>query len=470
MNPVKEMALTRHILETAASHPDRVAFCVGEERLSYRELVKGARHQAEVLSAWRRYHPPIIPGDQGLRLPVLLLGCLLSRRPYVVMDPTAPTLRQNQLIRDVEEAGPDLPGLAYLMYTSGSTGRPKGVQISRDNLDFFLSATRSLPLEPPGEAVWLTHAPWSFDLSVLPLWQGLSRGDRVVWLDTTRGVDFPRLAAEMAQSGATCWVSTPSFARLWLRDPTFREALLPRLSLFFFCGEVLEPALVLALAWRFPRARVVNAYGPTEATVAATLTEIPRELAEAGGPLPVGQPLPGISLAVLGENGEPLPPGREGEIAIGGPGVGPGYRGLPELTRQRFFTRDGIPWYRTGDMGRLEEGQLWFHGRRDLQVKHRGCRIELTDIEQNLLALPQVAEAVAVLLEDRLLALVVPASGAAPMPPELIRGLRRRLPHYLLPERVLPVAALPLTPQGKLDRREAARMAAERMKGGRCDG
>ena len=179
MNPVKEMALTRHILETAAGHPDRVAFCVGEKRLSYRELVKGARHQAEVLSAWRRYHPPIIPGDQGLRLPVLLLGCLLSRRPYVVLDPTAPVLRQNQLIQDVEEAGPDLPGLAYLMYTSGSTGRPKGVQISRDNLDFFLAATRSLPLEPPGEAVWLTHAPWSFDLSVLPLWQGLSRGDRV---------------------------------------------------------------------------------------------------------------------------------------------------------------------------------------------------------------------------------------------------------------------------------------------------
>ena len=86
MNPVKEMALTRHILETAAGHPDRVAFCVGEKRLSYRELVKGARHQAEVLSAWRRYHPPIIPGDQGLRLPVLLLGCLLSRRPYVVRE------------------------------------------------------------------------------------------------------------------------------------------------------------------------------------------------------------------------------------------------------------------------------------------------------------------------------------------------------------------------------------------------
>ena len=78
MNPVKEMALTRHILETAAGHPDRVAFCVGEERLSYRELAKGARHQAEALSAWRRYHPPIIPGDQGLRLPVLLLGCLLA--------------------------------------------------------------------------------------------------------------------------------------------------------------------------------------------------------------------------------------------------------------------------------------------------------------------------------------------------------------------------------------------------------
>lgn len=463
---MKEMALTRRILEVAAAHPDRVAFCMGEERLTYGELAKEALHRVEVFSAWRKYHPPITPADQGMKknLPSLL-GCLLSKRPYVVLDTAAPILRQNQIVRDVED-NPDLPGLAYLMYTSGSTGRPKGVQITRENLDFFLDATRDLLPEPPGEAVWLSHAPWSFDLSVLPLWQGLARGDRVVWLDTSRGVDFPRLAGEMAASGATCWVSTPSFARLWLADPTFGGTMLPRLSLFFFCGEVLEPALVRSLTERFPRARIVNAYGPTEATVAATLVEITREMTERDEPLPVGYPLAGVSIAIAGEDGSTLPEGQEGEILIGGPGVGAGYRGLPELTRERFFTRDGIPWYRTGDLGHLAGGLLYFHGRRDLQVKRRGLRIELGDIEQNLLALPQVSGAAAVLLGERLAALVTLAPGAEAAPAELLRALSQRLPAYLMPWRIFLAGSLPLTPQGKLDRREAARILEERRKGG----
>lgn len=461
-----EMALTRRILETAAACPDRVAFSMGGESVTYGELVKKARRHRETLSAWRKGHPPINPGDRGVKTPHQLLACLLSGRPYIVLDPAAPALRRDQIIADVED-DPDTPGLAYLMYTSGSTGRPKGVEIGRDNLDFFLDTTRDLPPEPPGEAVWLTHAPWSFDLSVLPLWQGLGRGDRVVWLDTGRGVDFPRLGAEMAGSGATCWVSTPSFARLWLRDRSFQETMLPRLSLFFFCGEVLEPGLALALMERFPRAGVVNAYGPTEATVAATLTPITREMAEKGEPLPVGRPLAGVSVVVAGEDGLPVPDGTEGEIVIGGPGVGKGYRGRPDLTRERFFRRDGIAWYRTGDLGRLEDGMLYFHRRRDLQVKCRGCRVELGDIEGNLLALPQVAGAAAALVGDRLAALAVPAPGEQPEPAVLLRALAERLPPYLMPRRVFLTDALPLTSQGKLDRREAARMLEHRMKGGR---
>lgn len=464
---MKEMVLTQRILAHAAAAPDKVALRMGGEQLTYGELAQKGKKQVEILSAWRKHHPAMMlsMGEKKLAPVVGMLGCLLSRRPYVVLDPGAPILRQDQIIQDVEDAGPDLPGLAYLMYTSGSTGRPKGVQISRDNLDFFLGATRNLPLEPPGEAVWLTHALWSFDLSVLPLWQGLARGDRVVWLDTSRGVDFPKLAGEMAASGATCWVSTPSFARLWLRDPGFGKGMLPGLTLFFFCGEVLEPGLALALMERFPRAKVINAYGPTEATVAATLMRIPWELAERREPLPVGRPLAGVSLAIAGQNGELLPYGQEGEILIGGPGVGEGYRGLPDLTRERFFTRDGIPWYRTGDLGRLENGLLWFHGRRDLQVKYRGCRIELGDLEENLLALPQVTGAVAALAGGRLAALVTAVPGAGMDSRELLRALGERLPPSLLPQRVFFADALPMTPQGKIDRRAAGALLEQRMKG-----
>lgn len=465
MTPIPDMALTRRILGTAAGDPGRRAFQTGDAAVTYGELAGAAARYAKTLSAGKEHHPAVIPGDRGAETPSLLLGCLLARRPYAALEATTPALRRDQILTDIEES-PDAPGLAYLMYTSGSTGRPKGVEVTRDNLDFFLNATYSLPPEPPGQAVWLTHAPWSFDLSVLPLWQGLGRGDRVVWLDTAPPVNFPRLAGEMAESGATCWVSTPSFARLWLADPGFGEKLLPRLSLFFFCGEVLEPGLVLSLLDRFPRAKIVNAYGPTEATVAAALTAIPRSLARKNDPLPVGRPLPGVSLAILGEDGGPLPEGQEGEIAIGGPGVARGYRGLPDLTRQRFFLREGLPWYRTGDMGYMAEGQLWFRGRRDLQVKRRGCRVELGDLEQNLLALPQVAAAAAALVGDRLLALAVPAPGAEAEPSALLRGLSARLPGYLMPSRIYLADALPLTPQGKIDRQKVGQLLEHHRKGG----
>lgn len=461
---MREMTLTRRILAHAAADPGRTALSLGGQRITYGELAEQAISQAAPLAAGPENRPVAVSGGHPAD-PVLFLACLLAGRPYLALDPALPALRRQQITEDAE-CGPAVPDLAYLMYTSGSTGRPKGVQIGRDNLDFFLEATRDLPPEPPGEAVWLTHAPWSFDLSVLPLWQGLSRGDRVVWLDTSHGVDFPRLAAEMADSGATCWVSTPSFARLWLSDPTFGEGLLPRLSLFFFCGEVLEPALALALMDRFPKARVVNAYGPTEATVAATLLEIPREMAAAGWVLPVGRPLAGVSLAIAGEDGGFLPEGEVGEILIGGPGVGKGYRGLPELTRERFFHRDGLPWYRTGDMGCLAGGLLYFHGRRDLQVKRRGFRIELGDIEQNLLALPQVSGAAAALIGDRIAALVVPAAGVEATPSALLHALSQRLPPYLLPGRICLGESLPLNRQGKLDRREVSRILEQQMKGG----
>ena len=158
---MKEMALTRQILAHATATPDKVALRMGGEQVTYGELGKKGRHEVEVLSAWKKHHPVIFPGGRGADTVAGMLGCLLSGRPYVVLDPAAPVLRQNQIIQDVEDAGPDLPGLAYLMYTSGSTGWPKGVEITRDNLDFFLDATWDLPLEPPGEAVWLTHAPRS---------------------------------------------------------------------------------------------------------------------------------------------------------------------------------------------------------------------------------------------------------------------------------------------------------------------
>ncbi|MEY5014438.1 MAG: D-alanine--poly(phosphoribitol) ligase, subunit 1, partial [Verrucomicrobiota bacterium] len=273
------------------------------------------------------------------------------------------------------------------------------------------------------------------------------------------------LYKRLAESGISTWVSTPSFAQMCLIEKSFSETMMPAMRRFLFCGETLAPETASQLIERFPHAEVWNTYGPTEATVATTSVRVDRALLAAFSPLPVGFEMPGTRILICGEDGMPVAEGERGEIVIVGPNVSPGYLNRPELTGKVFGQRAEGRFYRTGDWGRVREGQVFFEGRMDGQIKLNGYRIELGDMEANLRGLEEVADAVVLPVQkggkvDSLAAFVV-LSGAKEgsdfeVTAKLKARLGERVPVYMVPRKFIYKDAFPMTPNGKADRRKLA--------------
>ena len=358
----------------------------------------------------------------------------------------------------------------YVMFTSGSTGDPKGVVITRGCLDAFLGWMLDEHCFAPSSETFLNQALFSFDLSVMDSWCSLATGGTIVSLTSSEIEDFRRLFDALGDAPLTTWVSTPTFAQVCLAERRFGAAMLPRVRRFLFCGDVLTPEVAEQLLLRFPQAEVWNTYGPTEATVATTSIRIDRGLLRRYPQLPIGRAMPGTAVTVESDSGDPVPDGERGEIVIAGPNVSPGYLGRPDLSARAFSERDGVRTYRTGDWGSVVDGLLFFHGRRDDQVKIAGHRIEPGDVEAHLATLPRVRQAAVVAVyrdgrADSLHAFVVLAGDAAGTPLEIGAGIRKELsallPAYMLPRKVHVLEQLPLTPNGKTDRRAlAARLQA----------
>ena len=361
--------------------------------------------------------------------------------------------------------------LAYILFTSGSTGAPKGVEVTADCFDNFCAW--DLELSGGSPAVWLDQAPFSFDLSVFELAGALASGGTLFSLDHDSQQSASALLAALASSGIEVWVSTPSFASLCLANPEFGQGLIADLRLFIFCGETLPNATAARLLERFPSARVLNTYGPTESTVAVTSVEVTGEMAGASDPLPVGSARPGTRIRIVDASGAECAPGSLGEVVIEGDTVARGYYRRPDLTERSFgaseLTEAPVRTYRTGDEGWLDgAGMLHYRGRLDLQVKLNGFRIELGDIEEHLRRLPEVAAAAVVpaVREGRVSHLVAHVVPAAPLSTTPFRAglalkerLRGALPHYMIPKKVAFLDALPMTGNGKVDRRALAETA-----------
>jgi D-alanine--poly(phosphoribitol) ligase subunit 1 len=351
------------------------------------------------------------------------------------------------------------------LFTSGSTGEPKGVIITLGCLEHFvrwmLEEQKFVPL---GET-FLNTAPFSFDLSVMDLYCSLAMGGTLFSVGRDLVANPKMLYRALGNSGATTWVSTPSFAQMCLVEEKFSEGMLPRIRRFLFCGETLAAQTAARLLERFPRAQVWNMYGPTEATVATTSVRIDVSILEKYSALPVGRPTPGTDVLVVSEAGETLPAQERGEIVIAGPNVSPGYLRRPELTAAAFFEQGDQRAYRTGDQGRFRDGLLFFEGRMDSQLKISGYRIEVGDVEANLLALPSVRDAIVTPVikngaTQSLAAFVVLSSRIEASHFALTQSLRRqlaeRLPVYMLPRKFVFLDAFPLTANGKADRAQLA--------------
>ncbi|MFJ6466861.1 amino acid adenylation domain-containing protein [Streptomyces sp. NPDC091387] len=491
----------RLVGERAARQPDAVALEHGGRLLTYRALDERANRLAHHLRE-RGVGPGALVAvclDHGPDLVCALLGVLKSGAAYVPLDPSYPAERLRYMVGDsaapvvitesahagLFEPGSELlltdggwpdgdgsapevgtgPGdLAYVIYTSGSTGRPKGVRVAhRGVVNYLHWCDRNYPAAPGAEIGSLLCSSAAFDLTVTALFLPLLQGLRLVIPSPGPGQTVFDVAVDLVATGArvSFLKATPSHLEL-LTARLERDGVRHRITTVVAGGEDLTPALThRVLASGADGTAVVNEYGPTEATVGNVVSRTV-SVDPAADHVPMGRAIDNTEVFVVGAHGEVQPIGVPGELLIGGVNVALGYLGRPDLTAERFvphpFSADpDARVYRTGDLVKwLPDGRLVYLGRIDDQVKLRGHRVELGEIENALLARSGVAAATVVVREDvpgdkRLVAYLVPAGGAGPAVPELRRALARDLPEHMVPARYVMLERLPLTPNGKVD-------------------
>ena len=472
----------------AARSPESIAVSFENESLSYGELDRRANQLARHLRnlGVRRGSFVGLCVKRSLDTVLGVLGILKSGAAYVALDPAYPQDRLDFAIADsgvevvltperlaadregiAAESGDPLESvtdgsdIAYVIYTSGSTGRPKGVQVRHFNAVRLFTATAVWFGFGPSD-VWTLFHSIAFDFSVWELWGALLHGGRLVvvpyWVSRSPR-DFHAL---LRKERVTVLNQTPSAFQQLIRADEGAERL-GDLREVIFGGEALGLASLAPWYDRYGdvQPRLVNMYGITETTVHVTYRPLSRQDLKKGSV--IGGPIPDLSLHLVDAWLEPVPVGVSGEILVGGSGLALGYLGRPELTAERFlpnpFGSAGSRLYRSGDLARrLADGEIEYLGRIDHQVKVRGFRIELGEIESILREVAGVQETAVTLREDvagapRLVAYVVPAGEARPSAGELRAFLRERLPEAMVPSAFVSLAALPLSPSGKLDRR-----------------
>ncbi|WP_231992740.1 amino acid adenylation domain-containing protein, partial [Mycobacterium sp. 1164985.4] len=466
--------------------PGAVALSCGGRSWSYRELDEASDRLARLLIGHG-----VGPGDRvGLLLPrsgeaiVAILGVLKSGAAYVPIDPALPDARVGFMLADaavaavitagglrarvegaevvvidVDDPGvwvwsggavaaPGAQEIAYLIYTSGTTGVPKGVAVAHGSVTGLVE---SLPGVLASRRVWSQWHSLAFDVSVWEIFGALLHGGRLVVVPEEVAGSPEELHALLCAEGVEVLCQTPSAVGMLSAQGLESAALV-------VAGEACPGELVDR--WATPGRVMINAYGPTEATVYAAMSA---PLAGGGDVVPIGVPVPGAALFVLDAGLRRVSPGVVGELYVAGTGVAYGYVGRAGLTASRFvacpFGARGQRMYRTGDLVSWSaQGQLRYLGRADEQVKIRGYRIELGEVRAALAGCVGVEQAVVIAREDRpgdkrLVGYVTESAGAAVDPNGIRAALGERLPGYMVPAAVVVLDALPLTPNGKLDKR-----------------
>ncbi|WP_069170069.1 non-ribosomal peptide synthetase family protein [Streptomyces griseus] len=483
--------------EAAAAHPDVPALTSSTAELTYASMDLRAEALAARLTELGAGPESLVGvlADRSVHTMVALLGVLKSGGAYVPLDPSYPADRIAAIAEEagirvlvgsratldgldgkaqglerveVPTADPDGPvnrpavevtpdNLAYVIYTSGSTGRPKGVAVEHRQITHSTLA-RSVIEEPGLPERYLVLAPFTFDASGGGLYWTLRRGGTVVVPSEEEVLD-PRLLGELIRAQNVTHVDgVPSQYSVLLEA---ESEPFPSVRTTVLAGEVLPPGLVETHRRRSPDVALFNEYGPTEATVWASVHSVTAEDAGAGR-VPIGRPIPNTRLHLLDKRLSPVPPGVPGELYIGGGGVVRGYVKRPGMTAGSFlpdpFSEEpGARLYRTGDLARYrQDGSIEFLGRADTQVKIRGFRIELTEIENVLLRHPLVSETSVIAREDqpgvpRLVAYVVPVVGRVLTKETLVKHVLAQVPDYMVPSAFVTLERMPLTPNGKID-------------------
>ena len=477
---------------SAAAAEGQIALACGDERMTYGELEQRAnqlaRHLRSLGVTSGSHVALLLP--RSMDVYVALLAALKAGAAYGPLDPDYPADRVEYILADVKadvlvtvsaqraqagnfagrivildhdlkaiageptttltrrDTGKTPQDVAYVIYTSGTTGRPKGVQIEHRSACHLVRAEGALFNVRPTDRVYQGFS-IAFDASVEEVWLAFFAGATLVVGTREMAQSGPTLSRLLNEAGVTVFSTVPTQLAMMTED-------VPGVTLLIVGGEACPADLVTR--WARKGRRMVNTYGPTEATVIATYGDL-----RVGEPVTIGRPVPNYSVFILNEQLHPLPPGETGELCIGGIGLARGYVGRPDLTQEKFIANplgsEPARLYRTGDLARFNEnGEIEFLGRGDSQVKLRGYRVELSEIESVILACPGVAAAVVTVREDvpgvqQLVAYVVPREGEGVVEQTLKKTLRERLPSYMVPAFIEAIASLPTLPSGKVDRR-----------------
>ncbi|QKY12014.1 non-ribosomal peptide synthetase [Janthinobacterium lividum] len=488
----------------ARARPEALALVYGGQSLTYGELNRRANQVAHLLLGMGIQPDDRVAlcAERSVELVVGMLGILKAGGAYVPLDPGYPAARLSKMLADSAPVAlltqaaleDDLPALslmrvvvldgeearaqlsrqpeqdpaprarhagnlAYIIYTSGSSGVPKGVMIEHRNV---LRLVMNSGFAPLGEDDCVAHcASPAFDAATWEIWGALLNGARVLVMPHAVLLDPPALNRALLDGGVTAMWLTVGLFNSYLNA---LETAFGTLRYLLVGGDALDPAAIDRLLQRRQRPQhLINGYGPTETTTFAATFPI-TAVAPGAVSVPIGLPIANTQIYLLDSHMAPVPLGVTGELYIGGDGVGRGYLNQPELTAERFVDdpfsqQPGARLYRSGDLARrLQDGTIDYQGRNDQQVKLRGYRIELGEIETRLKACDDVRDAIVLIQQEadgdkRLVAYVVPEEGAL-LDADYLRGqLGANLATYMVPSAFISLAAFPLTPNGKVDRK-----------------
>src|SRR5215475_5633833 len=499
-SPLPATLTTARLFESQVeAFPDRIAAVCEQSYVSYEGLNEAANRLADyVLEEGAGAELPVaICLHRSLEILISVLACLKAGAPFLPLDPDHPAERIAYMLEDAravlllsdqelvdrlrpgtmrvicpdsalrrlaERSEGNLGGAlersqaAYLMYTSGSTGLPKAVMVTQEGLANYLWWARGeYPFGEGGGAV--VHTPLSFDLTITTLLGALMAGEAVRLLPEATGIETLEEALGSGESYSVVKL-TPTHLKL-LRQGIGESGV--KASALVIGGEALMWEEIKSWQDAGSERRLINEYGPTETVVGCAWYEVGGEGRESGG-VPIGRPIANTELYLLDPDGEPAPVGVEGELFIGGAGLARGYLNKPDLTAERFVphafsSEGGRRLYRTGDLGRyLPDGRIEYLGRADQQVKIRGFRIELGEIETWLRGHPMIKDAAVEAREEesgekRLVAYLVENLQSGVANEELRSYLGEKLPEYMIPSAFVRLEGLPVTSNGKLDRK-----------------
>lgn len=480
--------LLENILKQIKEHQEQIAYTVNSKRYTYKEFYKYVCNiYWLLLEKNNKQKPVLVYGHKDVYMKATFLACSLAGMAYIPVDISFP---EDRIKKIIDEVNPDLiignfenklsntitqteieelmnkdnfkdiekiylkpEDVYYIIFTSGSTGIPKGVQVIYKNLDSCINWLQKIIDVKEGTV--LNQGVFSFDLTVADLYYSLANGMEHFVIEKQTQSDFNKLFETFKSSNATLAVFTPSFADLLLLDKSFKQETMPNLKIILFCGEKLLAGTAKKIKERFKNIKIINSYGPTECTFAITSIEITQKMIEEND-IPIGIPKSDVKIYIVDENLQEQSSGETGEILITGKSVAKGYIGE---NKGKFITYKGKNAYLTGDIGYFKNDKLYYVARKDKQIKYKGYRIELLDIEKNLYKLGYVEKAVAVAKQNKegkvtkIIAFIKLKENAIKNEIEIKKDISTKLPQYMCPT-IKIIERFPLNRNGKIDEKK----------------